>query len=448
MKLPPGPANGLIGMKHVRRVQSSILDYMVELARDYGDAAYYRIANVQIFQFSHPDANQEITVTKNHAFRKPIHMRKVLSQWNGNGLVVNEGESWVRQRRLVNPAFKPQRVAGYLDIVVKRADALAARWAGVSSVEAASDLQRLTLGVVAEALFGADVERHTKEVLHAVAELNEAGVREMTSPFVLPMWLPIPSKRRLRDAVAVLDRVAREFIAERRRSGEDRGDLLSMMLLAEDDEGGTGRMNDEQARDESVNLLLGGNETTATAITWALHLLSRDLDVQTAARREVAEVTAGGALKAAHLLRLRLVEKIFKESMRMYPPAYLLPREASEDVQIGGFDVPRGATVQVALYVTHHDARWYPEPETFRPSRFDDEAALPKGAYLAFGAGPRGCIGRGFALMEGVAALATLLSRVEVRALDEKVELEAQVSLHPKGGLRLVSGAPVAVASA
>jgi cytochrome P450 len=412
---------------------------MIELARDHGDAVHYRIAHVQVFQFSHPDANHEITVTKHHAFRKPVHMRKVLSQWNGNGLVINEGDSWVRQRRLVNPAFKPQRVAGYHDIVMRRAAALAARWAESSTVEAASDLQRLTLGVVAEALFGADVDRHTEDVLGAVTELNAAGLREMTQPIVLPMWMPIPAKRRLRDAVAVLDRVANEFIAERRRHAQDRGDLLSIMLNAIDEEGGTGSMDDRQARDESVNLLLGGNETTATALTWALHLLSRDLETQAAARREVAQVTGGGALTAAHLGQLRLVENIFKEGMRLFPPAYLLPREATEDVTIGGFDVPRGATVHVALYVTHHDARWFPEPEAFRPARCDDESAWPKGAYLAFGAGPRACIGRGFALMEGVAALATVLQRIELRAVDEKVEMEAQVSLHPKGGLRLAT---------
>jgi cytochrome P450 len=347
----------------------------------------------------------------------------------------------------VNPAFKPQRVAGYLDIVLRRCDAMLDRWAraqagaparpGPPEVDATVDLSALTLGVVAEALFGADVERHAARVLAAVAELNAAGAREMTSPVVLPRWAPTPAKRRLNAAIDVLDGVVRGFIAERRASGEDKGDLLSMMLLAEDAEGGTGRMDDTQARDEAVNLLLGGNETTATALAWSLHLLSRSPEVLAAARREVLEATSGGALTAAHLPRLAFVEAVLKEAMRLYPPAYLLPRQAIEDVTIAGYDVPRGSIVHVALYVTHHDARWFPYPDAFVPARFEAEASFPKGAYLAFGAGPRGCIGRGFAMMEGVAALASIVRRVDLHAVQEPVEMEAQVSLHPKGGLRL-----------
>jgi cytochrome P450 len=262
---------------------------------------------------------------------------------------------------------------------------------------------------------------------------------------VLPRWAPTPGKRRLVAAIDVLDEVVRGFIAARRASGEDRGDLLSTMLLAEDAEGGTGRMDDTQARDESVNLLLGGNETTATALAWSLHLLSRSPEVLASARREVLEVTAGGPLGAAHLPRLSFVEAVFKEAMRLYPPAYLLPREAIEDVTIGGYDVPRGAIVHVALYVTHHDARWFPDPEAFVPARFEAEDSFPKGAYLAFGAGPRGCIGRGFAMMEGVAALASIVRRVDLHVVQDPVEMEAQVSLHPLGGLRLgvtPAGAP------
>jgi cytochrome P450 len=258
----------------------------------------------------------------------------------------------------------------------------------------------------------------------------------MSSPLVLPLWAPTPAKRRLRAAVAVLDGLVRGFIAERRRTNEDRGDLLSRMLLT-DDEGGTGRLDDEQARDESVNLLLGGNETTATALTWALHLLSRHPAVLAAMRDETARVTGGAPLASAQLAELTLAENVFKEAMRLYPPAYVLPRQALEDTTVAGFDVPRGANVHVALYVTQHDARWFPDPEAFRPERFADEASLPRGAYLAFGAGPRACIGRGFAMMEGVASLASIARRVNLLAVQEKVDLEAQVSLHPRGGLRL-----------
>jgi cytochrome P450 len=212
-----------------------------------------------------------------------------------------------------------------------------------------------------------------------------------------------------------------------------------MLLLAVDEEGDGGRMTDEQARDESVNLLLGGNETTATGLTWAAYLLAKNPEAQEDLRREVDEVLADRAPRAADLAALRGVEMAFKEALRLYPPAYIFGRQAVEDVSIGGYDVPRGSLVNLVPYVTQRDPRWFPDPEVFRPSRFAAEGALPRGAFLPFGLGPRACIGRGFAMQEAVVALAMLLQRYVLRIPEgaPEVVMEGQVSLHPKGGLRL-----------
>lgn len=439
-KDPPGPTGFLEGFRFLRAMRDDFPAHMTRLARDHGDAVRYSIAGVPIYQFSHPDTAVEILSTKNHAFQKPTQMRKVLGQWNGSGLAVNEGEPWVKQRRLVNPAFKPQRIQKHAAEVVRRANAMLDGWRGSKEVDAAQDLARFTLGVVTEALFGSEVEHRIDAFIEHVAALNEEGFREMSSPFILPMWAPLRGKRRIKAATEFLRGTADELIAERRRSGEDRGDLLSMMLLTKDEEGDGRQMNDRQARDEAVNILLGGNETTATGLTWAVYLLAKHPGAQEEARNEIMQNIAGDEpLSAESLPKLKLTEMIFKEALRLYPPAYVLPREAKEDVVIGGHRVTRGATAHVAVFVIQRDPRWFHDPLQFQPKRFEAEDAIRRGAFLPFGAGPRACIGRGFAMMEATLALACLLKRFRVRLPDpsKEAEMEAQVSLHPKGGLRV-----------
>ncbi len=436
---PPGPQGLLEGIRLLRRLKANLADHMARLARDHGDAVRYSVAGLPVYQFSHPDAAIEILSSKHHAFRKPILLRRVLGQWNGDGLVVNEGEPWVKQRRLVNPAFKPQRVQKHAAEVVRRANAMLDGWRGRRETDASQDLARLTLGVVAEALFGSEVDHRIDAFITHVATLNQDGFNEVSSPILLPMWAPTPAKRRIRAATEFLQGTASEFIAAWRRSGEDRGDLLSMMLLAKDEEGNGGQMNDRQARDEAINLLLGGNETTATGLTWAVYLLAKHPDVQEEARKEVIEALGDAPPTAESAPRLKLTEMIFKEALRLYPPVYIVPREAKEDVVIGGYRVKRGATVHVASFVIQRDARWFEDPLTFRPRRFEAEETFRRGAFLPFGAGPRACIGRGFAMMEGTLALACLLKRFRVGLPDpsKEAEMQAQVSLHPKGGLRV-----------
>ena len=441
-RLPPGPASWFLGLDVLADVRRDVVRNAVALQAAHGDAVHYRITAFHVFQLTHPDHAVDVLVNHHRAFHKPFNLKNVLGQWNGNGLVLSEGDFWVRQRRLIQPAFKPQRLEGHVAAVAARAGRMLDGWEGKAEVQADRDLARLTLGVVAEGLFGADVERHTEAFIEAVAVLNAVAIREVQLPVVLPLWAPTPQKRRLRRAIETIHGIVEGFIAERRAAPDgaaDRGDLLSMLLSAVDEDGDGGRMTDRQVRDESVNLLLGGNETTATGLTWAAYVLAKHADAQAELHREVDEVLGGRAPGAADLPRLQGIERAVKEAMRLYPPAYILGRQAVEDVTIGGYDVPRGSLVNLVPYITQRDPRWFPDPEAFRPSRFTDEGTLPRGAYLPFGLGPRACIGRAFAMQESVAALAMLLQRYALRipASAPEVVLESQVSLHPKGGLVL-----------
>lgn len=439
-KRPPGPRGTVNTFQWLSRMRQDLLGYFEALYEQYGDAVSFRIGNTSVYQFNHPDTAIEVLATKNHAFCKPVLMKKVLGQWNGNGLVVNEGESWVRQRRLVNPAFKPQQIAGHIQAVVRRADAMIDAWTMGKESDVARDLGRLTLSTTAEALFGAEVEHLTDAFLDHVADLNEAGLKELSLPFFVPTWAPTPTKAKVRRATAFLQSTVDAIIAQRRRESAQRNDLLGLLLSVKDEEGDGGSMTDTQARDESINLLLGGNETTATALSWTFYLLSQSPAVQEDLRQELDAVLQGQAPDADKLPKLKLAEMAFKEAMRLYPPAYVVPRQAAEDVEIGGYRIPKNALVQVVSYVIQRDARWFDDPLAFNPRRFEQESSFRRGAYLPFGAGPRACIGRGFALMEGAAVISRVLSRVRLcpPASGEKAEMEAQVSLHPKGGLPLL----------
>ncbi len=279
------------------------------------------------------------------------------------------------------------------------------------------------------------------EFLASVATLQRESIADFTALWIRPLWWPTRGRRELRGAMKFLDKVVRGFIRERRASGKDRGDLLSMLLLAVDEEGGTGQMTDEQVRDEAVGLLLGGNETTATALVWTVYLLATHEALQEEIVGEIQHVTGGQPPTAEHVLHLGLATAAMKEAMRLYPPAYVLTREAVQEVEIGGYTIKPGSQVHLPLAITQRDGRWFDREDDFVPHRFlnDGEKTFPRGAYLPFGLGPRACIGRGLALLEGTLILATLLGRFSLRLAEGQgePEQEAQISLHPRGGVRL-----------
>jgi cytochrome P450 len=423
-------------------MQRDPLAFLTSVAREYGDASSFKFGPQAVYFFNHPELIRDVLVTKDRSFMKgrALQRTKILL---GEGLLTSEGDLHRRQRRLMAPAFHRDRVTRYAEVMIANAVRTADAWRDGETIDVAHEMMRLTLSVVAQALFGADVSGEADEIGTALTQLLE-NFNLTLSP--LSAWLerlPLPRVRAMKSAIARLDRTIYSMIHERRRSGADRGDLLSMLLLAQDEEGGGG-MSDQQVRDEAMTLFLAGHETTANALSWTWYLLAQDPEVERRLHEEVDRMSRPPAVDA----RLPFTQAVLSESMRLYPPAWLIGRLALEDVAIGSVTVPRGAVVIVSQYVMHRDARFWPDPHRFDPSRFLNGAERPKFAYFPFGGGSRTCIGEGFAWTEGVLVLATIAQRWRLTlAQKEAVRPQPMITLRPRGGVRMHLEARAALTS-
>jgi cytochrome P450 len=359
----------------------------------------------------------------------------------GEGLLTSEGEFHLRQRRLAQPAFHRQRIAAYAATMVEYSDRACDRWQAGETRDVAREMMRLTLAIAGKTLFDADVESEADEIGEALTT-TFALFNRLTLPFAqLLERLPLPATRRFQKARERLDATIYRIIDERRASGEDRGDLLSMLIAARDEEGDGSGMTDEQLRDEAMTIFLAGHETTANALTWTWYLLSQHPDIEARFHAEVDEVLKGGLPAAEDFPRLRYTEMVFAEAMRLYPPAWIIGRRALGDYRIDGYTIPARSILLMSQYVTHHDARFFPNPFRFDPERWAPEAreSRPKFSYFPFGGGPRLCIGESFAWMEGALVLATIARRFRMRlAPGHPVEMQPLVTLRPKHGMRMI----------
>lgn len=435
--LPTGPRT-LVPGRYLRIMQRDPIPFFAKLARDYGDASLFKVGPQQIIFLNHPDLIRELLVTQHRSFHKSrvLQRTKIIL---GEGLLTSEDPLHLRQRRLAQPAFHRDRIARYAEVMVDRAARTRERWRDGEELDVHHEMMRLTLEVVAKTLFDADVEGEADEIGSSLTHLIDLFPLLMDPLAPLYLKMPIPSTLRFRRAVQRLDRTIYSIIAERRASGEDRGDLLSMLLLAQDVEGDGGGMTDAQLRDEAMTLFLAGHETTANALSWTWFLLAQHRDVADRLFAEVDAVLGERLPTSEDYPRLTYVEKVLAESMRLFPPAWAVSRLALEDVTIDDWLIPRGAVAVAVQAVMHRDARWWPDPERFDPERFTPEAKLarPKFAYFPFGGGPRICIGEGFAWMEGVLILATLAQRWRMDLLSRDVQPQASITLRPKGGTRV-----------
>ncbi len=441
-RFPPGPRHDLFGLTLARRLQTERLEYPLELARTYGDFVHARLGPQRLYFANHPDLVKEVLVTRAKSFGKLPRIIKALRDVDGNGLVLSEGDFWLRQRRLVQPAFSPKRFDGYARTIVDCARQAVDSWSPGAEINVPFEMRRLTLAIVSRTLFGADISGSEDALGAATETISEIVTVQAGRLIQWPIWVPTAENRRKRTAIAVVDRVIRRIIRERRASGEDRGDLLSMLLAAVDEEGdGTG-MTDEQARDESITLFNAGHDTTASSFTCTWYLLATHPDVATRVLEEVRTVLQGRAATYADLPALAYTTRVVKESMRLYPPTWaLIPRVATQQVTIGGYELPKGAWVNIYPWVLHRDPRFFPEPERFDPDRFAPEPVetIPQHAYIPFGAGPHVCIGNTFATMEMVLALATIVPRCRftLPAAHPPVVPDALIAIRPRDGLTL-----------
>jgi len=383
-----------------------------------------------LYVFRHPDHLEQVLVTKARSFSKQHSAFRVIGQVLGNGLLNSDGDTWRRQRRLVQPAFGKQRLTEYAAAMVAEADAEIAGWRDGETRDVATAMMEMTLRIVCSTLFGYDSTRDADTVRHAMNRLQ-------TSLGGIPLPLPAainPSVRMLERSRADLDRIIYRLIDER-SPGEPHEDLLQRLVDAVDDDGTT--LTREEVRDQLVTLYLAGHETTSNALTWAFHLLSHEPDAEARLHEELDAVLGGRLPTAEDLPRLRWTEQCFTEAMRLYPPVYVVSRKAREEVEIGEWTLPAGSEVVIWIWHTHRDPRFWDEPWACRPERFSPEAreGRPRLAYLPFGAGPRACIGKVFAQWEGTLALATIASRYRLEGTGRSVELNPRITLAPAGGL-------------
>ncbi len=435
---PPGPRNPPI-VGQIPAFRSNSLGFLKRTAEQYGDIAYFRLGPQHVFLLNRPDYIQYVLVTNQNNFTKSraLQRARVLL---GDGLLTSEGPSHLRQRRLVQPAFHRHRLIGYSRVMTEYAVKTRERWQAGEALDVASEMMRLTLAVVGKTLFSADVEADAADIGKALT-----AILRMFHLLMMPFSeylerLPLPSVRRFEKARDRLDKVIYGMISERRAGGEDRGDLLSMLLLAQDEDG-SGGMSDQLVRDEALTLFIAGHETTAQALTWTWYLLSQNPDCEQKLHEEIDGVLEGRAPSFDDLPRLRYTEMVLAESMRLYPPAWAIGRKAIEACEIGGYELPPGSVIIVSPYVTQRTEQYFPDPERFDPERWTPEAREDrhKFAYFPFGGGARLCIGERFAWMEGTLALAAIAQKWRLRLVPgHRVEPLPLITLRTKYGMRMI----------
>ena len=433
---PPGPEpHFLIGNFPLRRPDP--LAVFTGWAREFGDIFYYRAGWIHVYFLNSPELIESVLVTNQQNFRKDRVIQN--SRWFlGQGLLTSEGSEWLRQRRLCQPAFHRERLALYARIINGCAEEMLDSWKDGENRDVHQEMMQLTLRVVAKVLFSVDVKNESKEVAAALNLLmkHSSGARMLLPPWV--RYLPLPFLIRVRRAVRQLDEVVYRIIRERRRSENDNGDLLSMLMSARDEDGS--RMTDRQLRDEVMTFLLAGHETTALSLSWAWFLLSENPEAENKLHHELARVLDGKNPSFEDLPRLCYTEAVVKESVRLYPPAWSLARTAAEDFEIGGYLVPAGSNVVMSQWIMHRDPRFFPSPEQFDPGRWFEEHTqrLLRFAYFPFGGGPRYCVGASFAMMEATLLLAAIAQRFRLRMVPgHKVVPVPSITLRPKYGIKM-----------
>lgn len=435
---PPGPKPGpFFGV--LREFRHNAAEFLERTARQYGDLVYLRVGPQHIYFVSDPGAIKDILVTNQSKFKKSRMLERARLLL-GDGLLTSEGDFHKRQRRLVQPAFHRERLATYAAIMSERAAQCRERWKPEEHLDISREMMRLTLAIVARALFSADVDSEADDIGTALTE-----VFRMFDMILLPFseWiekLKLPPVRRFYRARDRLDAIIYRLIAERRANPDDTGDLLSMLLAARDEDD-SGSMTDKQVRDEALTLFVAGHETTAVAVAWAWYLLSQNPEAEARFHAEIDQVLVGKLPGFEDVPRLRYTESVFAETLRLYPPAWAVGRRTLQDYRVDGFTIPAGDIVLMSPYAVHRDPRWFPDPLKFSPDRWSsDDSTRPKFAYFPFGGGARVCIGERFAWTEGILLLAAIAQRWRLRLEPgQRVETRPLITLRSKHGIRMIA---------
>jgi cytochrome P450 len=433
---PPGPS-GLPVLGNTRRLAGDRLGLMTEVAREYGDVARIDfVGDRALYGLFHPDHIEHVLVRNNGQYIKGDFFQDRLGLL-GTGLLNAEGEQWRRQRHQVEPAFHPERITEYGETMVGYTERRVGDWETPGVRDVHGEMMALTLEIVADALFAVDIRESGSAIADALETVMAQFRRKTARPVDIPDWVPTAGNREYRAARETLQDIVEDIVAESRAT-EDGGDVVSMLLQAEDEDGN--RMDDETIRDEVLTLLLAGHETTAQSLTFTLYLLATHPEVE---RRVLAELDAelgGQAPTVMDLPSLPYLERVVRESMRLYPPVPSIVRQPTSDDRIDGYRIPEGATVLLSQWVVHRDPRFYDNPLAFDPGRWErrDRSERHGFSYFPFGGGPRRCIGDRFALMEARLVLARLLQAFSFETVPETdLSLSPAITLRPEDGLSL-----------
>ena len=411
----------------------------IRVAREQGEMAELRMGFFTLLMASSPRTAHEVLVEKNASFVKSAGLAVFARPLLGDGLLTAERDVHKKQRRMMAPVFAHKRIASYGDVMVEKTEKARARLLGMETADLAEEMMRLTLDIVGKTLFDAELAGEASVIGGALTDAMRQMMSAMIRLVPLPPVVPTPGNLRLRGAVRRLDGVVYDLIRERRASGEDRGDMLGMLLATRDADDGSS-LSDREVRDQAMTLMLAGHETTANALAWAFYLLGRHPEVRDRVEREVDLALEGRRATVLDLPRMPFTLQVLKESMRLYPPAYVIGRKATEDGTVGGVRVARGQVLLVNIAGIHRLPELFADPDHFDPDRFlgDAEKKLPPLAYLPFGGGPRVCIGNHFAMMEGHLLLATLMQKLRFELVSEEpLKAEPLVTLRPAGGVKV-----------
>lgn len=438
-KVPP--AHWLL--KNFNRLALDPLNFMSTISEQYGGMVELNISPwVDVYLVTDPDIIKSVLVDNQKNFKKSFAY-EFLRYALGNGLLTNEGESWLQQRRIVQPGFHRERLASLSEGMVGNINKMLEKWGELKKVgepvDVASEFMRLTTEIAARALFSHDIGHLKDEITEHITIVNEFTMGALSKPLRIPLWVPTSTNIVYKKTLKRLDKIIYNLIESRRKSEEKYHDLLTMLIEAKDEETGE-KMNDLQLRDEVMTLFLAGSETSSNALAWTAYLLAEHPEVREKMYEEIHTEIGDAVPNAENILKLKYTSMVIQESMRLFPPAWVLGREPIKDVFLEGNKIKKGSQLYISNFVMHRHKHFWKEPDKFDPLRFTPEMIKmrPKFAYFPFGAGPRFCIGNNFAIMEVTIALALLAQKgIKMTLADKKVEMEPLITLRPKNGLKM-----------
>lgn len=435
----PGPKqNFLVG--NLPEFEHDPLAFMTKCSQEYGEIVPIRLAFTPALLLSNPKHIEQVLKNR-ELFVKPKLLKR-LHLLLGQGLLTSEGDTWFRERRLAQPVFQQKKIADYGQVMVEYTEKMLETWQDGETREIADDMMRLTFNIVMKTLFSSDVSEEEATDIRKAMRISAdwfLEARKSVVPFISDR-IKSPSNVRYKSATEQMDKHIYRIINQRRASGENPGDLLSMMMQVRDEDDGS-QMNDKQLRDAIATIIFAGHETSANTLAWIWTLLSQNPEAKTKLQQELKEVLGQRSPTVADLPSLRYTNMVIKESIRLYPVVWNMISETSAECEIDGYRVPAGYTIIMSQWVMQRSERYFEQAEMFKPERWgsDLEKQLPKGVYVPFGDGPRICIGKNFALMETALLLATIAQKFELALVpDQSIVPQPTITLQPKNGVKAV----------